>query len=203
MSYVLHLPAKNKELYGHLLKEKYTRNFVKPDIDIVIPITLDQVDNSLLIKQIHNSGYDYYNCIDKEIVWEKADKVRYVLKSLQMCPNEYIILLDGNDTVFTDNLTNIVETFNEYPDTGLVFNAEVYYYKKLKKSCLNGGVCFGKKEDMIKFYTDACMYLSMDKKKFPSEQKYLLASLSNNKKIARIDTKEILFKCFNYEFNGK
>ena len=205
MSYLLHLPAKNKELYGDQLKEWFEKKptFIKPDnVDIIIPITLDQIDDSLLIKQIHNSGYNYYNCIDKEIKWGKADKIKYIYDTLLMCNNEYVLILDGNDIVFTNDLTNIINSFHIY-DADIVYNAEIYKLSNGKMHyALNGGACFGTKEGVLKFYTDALDFLNNDKEKFPSEQKYLLQSLFKNSETTAVDCKRELFVCYNYEFKG-
>lgn len=205
MSFLLHLPAKNKDLYGNQLIEHFNNKptFIKPDnIDIVIPITLDQIDNSLLIKQIYNSGYDYYNCIDQEIKWEKADKIIYICETLEMCKNDYVMILDGNDTIFTDDLTNIFDAFNQY-DADIVYNAEIYQLENNKMHyALNGGACFGTREGVIHFYQDALDFLYKDKEKFPSEQKYLLNSLLKNPQTTAVDCKRLLFTCYNYEFKG-
>ena len=203
MSYILHLPAKNKELYGKQLIENYEKKqtFHKPDnLDIVIPITLDQIDNSLLIKQIHNSGYNYYNCIDKEIKWEKADKLLYVYNSLKLCKNEYALILDGNDIVILKDLDNIINDFLEY-DSTIIYNSEIYRYKRLTKCCYNGGACIGKVEDLLKFYELAISFLNKKEKKYPSEQPYLLKAISKYPKV-RTDGQRKLFICYNYEFRG-
>ena len=199
MSYVLHLPSKNKELYGYLLEDNHTKLFHKPDnLDIVVPITLDQVDSSLLIKQIHNSGYDYYNCIDKEVIWERADKLIYIYNSLKLCKNEYAIVLDGNDTVILKDLDSIIDDFKKY-NTKIVYNSEIYNYRGQMKYCYNGGVCIGKVADLLEFYELAISFLDKTPRKYPSEHPYLLKAI-NKWHNTRCDGQRALFICYNYEF---
>ena len=207
MSYILHLPDKNKILYKNLLQENYTLRFNKPDnIDIVISITPNQIEDSFLIKQLTLNNYNFYNSIENNVQWLKYDKPIYIYQSLLMCNNEYSLILDGNDTVILKDLDDIIEDLLKY-DLDIIFNAEIYTYKKLKKGCLNGGVCFGKTDKLLEFYRDVIYFLNEDllnrKNIYPSEQKYLLKALSKHKDRVTIDNKRRFFICYNYEFKGE
>ena len=209
MSYVLHLPSRNKIIYENLLKTNYDKIFNKPDnIAIIIPITLNQIDNSYLIKQLKMNGYDYYNSITKNIIWKPYEKPIHIYNSLKICKEEYSLILDGNDTIITDNLDNMINDLNSYKIKA-VYNAEIYKSKKLpnfKHICCNGGIVFGETKYLLNFYKQVVEYINNlpteRKSKCNSEQPFINKAMRYFDDIG-VDYNEILFKCFNYQFKGE
>ena len=206
MSYILHLPSKNKILYKRLLEENYKKKIYKPDnISIIIPITPNQVEDSYLIKQLKLSNCNYYNPISEDIIWKDYKKPPYIYEALKDINTEYVLILDGNDTVILKDLKDLIDDFNLY-NKKAIYNAEIYtskQFKNFRKCCCNGGGVFGKTNYLLDFYKRVTDRIN----KFPiktldeinNEQPFINYSMDND---IGIDEQEIIFKCFNYQFKG-
>jgi hypothetical protein len=204
---VAHFPDKLKEKYKDFINTNKEIIFSKPDnIDIISPITKDQI--SPLDYQLNKNNISYINPLrNKDINWNQPDKIKYVLEGLKISNNEYALILDGNDVIILNDLTNLIDIFNTY-NKKIIYNADVFRYPNIiiekerpfRFSKLNAGICFGKREDLIVFYEKALNFYNNSNKENKTEQFYI-RNVAKDDENVDIDYECRFFQIFYVDFN--
>lgn len=205
-----HFPGKTKQEFFDLINKVKDIKFALPDnITIISLITPEQIPYSPLVYQVIENNYKYLNIVnDRYMRWEKANKAKLIYESLLQSPTEYSLILDGNDVVILDDLTDIINRFNAYGKK-VLFNPTFYMYphikvddvpnrEKLGKYCyLNAGCCFGKTLDLINFYKKVKNEINKDNHPIESEQYYVRKVFDKNQDTVFFDYKCSIFQCFH------
>ena len=124
-----HFPGETRYKYDQLINEfkniKFKNNI---DVTIISPITKDFLASSPLHHQLVLNEYKYINTLyDRYMKWEKISKIDAIIDSLMMCKTKYSLILDGNDVVILDDLTDIINRFDEY-NVKILFNPTIYMF---------------------------------------------------------------------------
>ena len=205
-----HFPGQTKNQFYNILQQALNIKFKIPEnITIISPITPDQIPYSPLVTQLVNNNYKYINIVyDRYMRWEKSQKPFLIYDSLLQCPTEYALILDGNDVVIMDDLTDIIDRFNTY-NKKVLFNPTFYMYphikvddvpnrEKLGKYChLNAGCCFGKTIDLINFYKEVKKEVNKDHCPVDSEQYYVRKVFNKHQDEVFFDYKCKIFQCWH------
>lgn len=219
---IAHFPGntKNEKVNINILEEYSHYHFHKPDnIGIVCAITDDKKEKSYLLKQLDESGYDYYNSLSgHNVLWSPQNKILHVLNSLKMCTEEYALILDGTDVVIMSDLDDIVKRFNTY-NKKILYNATIWMYPHIivdivenrgqygQYCFLNAGCAFGKTSDLIEFYEKAWNLVKSDINPISSEQYYIRKVFDTHQDDVFFDWECKIFQCwhkqeYKYENNG-
>lgn len=204
-----HFPGQTKIQNKELIEELVKRKFSKPDnIGFVCPVTKDQLDNPLM-KQLSLNGYTYYNSLaDRDILWQPERKILHVLNSLKMCKEEYALVLDTNDVVILDDLTDIIERFETY-NKKIIYNSTIWMYPheiiddvknrgQYGTYCfLNAGCAIGKTSDLIEFYEYAWDMLCKIAHPVSSEQYYIRKAFDKRQDDVFFDWDCRVFQCWH------
>ncbi len=205
-----HFPGQSKIQFNNIMQVAVHTKFELPEnITIISPITPDQIPNSPLVYQIVNNGYKYLNLVhNRYMLWDKAQKAKIIYESLLNCPTEYALILDGNDVVIMDDLTDIIDRFNTY-NKKVLFNPTFYMYPHIKvdevpnraqlgKYCyLNAGCCFGKTLDLINFYKEVKQEINKVHHPVDSEQYYVRKIFDKHQDTVFFDYKCSIFQCWH------
>jgi hypothetical protein len=214
--FVLHFAGKSKKIFKRDLFLLRDTIIQKPNnIDIVSPLTDDQIKDSVLIYQLDKNNIPYINPLkNRNIVWKQPEKIKYVLEGLKQSNNEYCLILDGNDTVIVKDLANLIEIFNTY-NKKIVFNASIETYPAMQiekvtpKSKigpfnnLNSGIVFGKTNDLIDFYEKVSDFYDSSNKDNPTEQYYIRNVYKDYTDEITIDNECKLFQVYFKNFVRK
>lgn len=205
-----HFPGQTKNQFYSILQEAQKIKFKLPDnITIISPITPEQIPYSPLVGQLVNNNYKYLNIVyNRYMRWEKANKAKLIYDSLLQCETEYALILDGNDVVIMDDLTDLVDRFNKY-NKKVLFNPTFYMFPHIKvddvpnreqlgKYCyLNAGCAFGKTIDLINFYKEVKKEINKDNTPVDSEQYYVRKVFNKHQDEVFFDYKCSIFQCWH------
>ena len=214
--YVAHFPGETRKIEKDLLTEFSNRIITKPDnLDIVCVMTKDHKDTAPLIKQLNASNVKYYNYIeDRDLMWNREEKVYYVLESLKMCDKEYTLILDGDDVAILTDLDGIIKEFNSY-NKNIIYNATIWMYphiiiehienrRQYGDYCfLNAGCCIGKTSDLIDFYEEVWDLIKYKSNPINSEQYYIRKVFGKHQDTVFFDYDCRIFQCWHkprYEY---
>lgn len=179
-------------------------------ITIVSVMNEECFNNSFLVKQCKTNNIDLiipkYTFDIKKEEWKNTTKIISIIKTLKEIDTEYVLILDGRDTCILNNLDDdFIKYFEEF-NCDILFNSQVFPFplNQLKGNTdyLNAGVCLGKKESLLKFYSECSNHIEdvyLLKNGSPSEQ-YII-----KKVVGYIDLKvkvDIENKLFTYNSNN-
>ena len=205
-----HFPGQTKKIYKDLMYDLADRHFNLPDnIDIISVIKKETIPISPLHKQLTLNNYSYINSIkDRNMLWNKNKKIKYVLDSLYVATKEYCLILDGNDVAILSDLDNIVELFESY-NKKVLFNASIWMFPhviiehvkdryKYNPYCfLNAGCCFGKTKDLIDFYEYAYNVYKESLTDVDYEQYYIRKAFDKKQDEVFFDYDCKIFQCWH------
>ena len=208
MSYIAHCFGESYDKAKEWLKSNCSNVLqIDPRISIISVMNKECYDNSILVKQCA------YNSILLNIPsslleisseqWINTLKIEGIINELIQISTEYVLILDGYDTCILKNLdSSFIQKFNDMKcDISFNYQLACYpseFFKKTKVHHLNAGVCFGKRNALLKFYQECASnnkeykYISKYNNK-PSEQYIVkLTALNSDLKI-NIDSQGQLF----------
>lgn len=188
--YVLHLPGRGKKKLGTFL-DRWEQVSVNKDVTVVTIATPDVIDNCVLIKQLKESNIQFINGSDYVELyhqWKKVDKLPMMCAALERVTTPYVLIMDANDAIITNNIDEeFIEKWKEF-DSPLVYNSSEYLYPKIfphpkevyydaflySQHYLNAGVAFGETWFAKKFYEEAFSQSNRSEYlPFDSEQYYV------------------------------
>lgn len=204
--YVMHFPGSGKVYYDY--KEAASDITIEKSdlITIISPMTPDYIEDSVMVKQLRNSGIDFVNPIDVPKI-SIPQKIPFILKALKEVETPYCLVMDGGDTCFGGK--NLDEEFIEkYKSLGkpVIYNGTTkrfpdiaiepigYFLTNGGFSFLNAGVCFGTTEGLIKVYEKAQELRGKIQSRWESEQMYIRHARVKLPDIIGVDSKNILFR---------
>jgi len=199
IQYILHFPGMNfEESSKDFTFYKDLKFEVSPEISL-ISVFNSTCEDSILCQQCKNNNLNLINSDAALAVpdgkWYQPDKIDFILECLYKVNTKYALVMDSRDVIIVNDLTNnFISTF-ESLNTPFIFNAQpnrypniqiepmkVYLYKSQVRF-LNGGVSFGLREELIKFYEYARLIRDNNGSGFinngvPSEQFFLRIALT-------------------------
>ena len=143
----------------------------------------------LLIPQLKRSNIKYINTVPLGIEFNNVMKIPYIVQSLKNVNTEYVLILDAFDVLFSEDNTNILDTFNTF-NKKLVFNASKNNYPDEEIDIIknrdmlgpfkyfNAGCCLGETSYTLDFYKK-CLEIITIENPHKSEQ-YILRHIFNN-----------------------
>lgn len=212
--YVLHFPGSAINTIGkyHTNVNKDRIFEVSKDITIISIISKDYAGTTTLEHQLNTNNIKMLNSAKNETEWDNTKKIKYILESLEQVKTEYVLILDGRDTIIVDNLTD--DFLNEYKafNKDIVFNSGTQPFPKIAveplseiksipgySKYLNAGICIGKKDSLIKFYNE-CEKIRLTLPDNKSEQLIVRMARQNNLDIVGVDYQCDLFRvCHLYD----
>lgn len=125
-------------------------------------------DESFIVKQCGYNNIPIFNTAINEQKWNNCMKINHILECLKQIETDYILILDGRDTLIVNDLdATFIEKYLSYK-IPIVYNATPIPYPNtvieplqelLKISgthkFLNAGICVGTKEALVEFYKQA------------------------------------------------
>lgn len=161
MSYLLHAFGKTFEnLQDYFLNNKDLELSLSPYISIVSIMNESCYENSTLVYQCQKNNIEIYNdnSLYKTTEWNNLMKIQGILNIIDSINTEYILFLDGKDTVILKDIDeSFIEKFKTF-NADIVFNYHSFPFPKCvegeKLHYINAGVCFGRKDALKKFYTE-------------------------------------------------
>lgn len=205
-----HFPGQTKIKNKNLINELSTTHFYLPDnIDIISVITKDQINSSPLHNQLQSNNYKYINPLrNRFMLWSRVGKVEHVLKALNSATKEYSLILDGNDVVILNDLTNIINLLKSY-NKKIIYNPTINLYphvildnvpnrEQYGKYCyLNAGCCFGETEELKNFYEYTYELINNEYNPIDSEQYYIRKAFDKNQDKVFFDYECKIFQCWH------
>lgn len=205
--YILHFPGSGIQGHEYIINDNLTREItIDSNLSIISIMNKKYWDVSPLRCQCENNNIKIYNSALEEKQWNNTLKINYILKSLQEIETKYVLILDGRDVVICNNLDRkFIEKFKtfNYP---IIYNGTPCMYPEVpietlsdiiqikgKQKYLNAGVCLGRKDALIDFYTRA----EKINRKYPdndSEQFIIRLTRESNKDLAFWDTDNKIFR---------
>lgn len=202
--YILHFPYRFKRDYKEVMFD-YAENVkiqLPENISLISPITADKIDESPLHLQCELSNVKYYNYEKiNEQKWRKELKPYYINEILQDITTDYCIILDGSDTVFCDDATDIIEKFNTC-DKDIIYNDNMSKTPSVvpgKYQCfyhhINGGACIGKIAALKEIYGEIAKRIPNTN--IHNEYGHLEISYINHRNIISVDSDVKIFQLIN------
>lgn len=205
-----HFPGKTKASNMYLINQFKDIIFKLPDnVTILSPITADKIPSSPIHYQIALNGYKYINPVaDRLMLWNRANKANIIYQGLQYCPTEYCLIVDGNDVVIMNDLTDIINKFNVY-NKDILYNPTCYMYPHIvvdsvenrdelgKYNYLNAGCCIGKTQSLLKFYKEVKNEVNNTYHPIDSEQYYIRKIFDKHQDTVFFDYKSLIFQCWH------
>lgn len=159
---VLHFNGRSQYNHNSLFSDCMNVNLEKTD-NFEIISCWDRDDKCILNKQLSKNNISLKNSyIKTDKRWDNRYKIECFLNALKESNSDIIMLLDGNDVLFTD-FSNIIDKFKNY-NTKILFQAGTYDYpisgieeiRTIPGSFgfehLCAGCCIGYKDYLIEFY---------------------------------------------------
>jgi hypothetical protein len=159
-----------------------------------------------LKNQLDNNKIEYKNFIDtKAGYWMNRFKIKYICDYIDQIDTDYILCLDGIDTLLSEDLSTIVNKFLRF-DTDILYNASIINYPELEYTektnsnfkYLNAGAFIGKTDSIKEFYKYIYdnFYETDDVGSVKSEQHRVRLARQNYKgKVkTRVDTGCVIFQ---------
>lgn len=167
--YVLHFPGNGMLGSKEHMEENIDRKIsISDEISIISIMNKVCYDTSVLRQQCDNNQIKIINTAYDVENWINTIKIPHILQSLSLVDTRYCLILDGRDTLLVNDIDDtFIDTYKSL-GAPIIYNAtDVRYPKtrieplqdiikiKTKHRYLNAGVCVGKTESLIDFYTKA------------------------------------------------
>lgn len=167
--YILHFPGTGISGHEYMIERELDRKIKISDNLSIISIMEQKCWQSSPIKiQCQNNRIPIYNPAFHETSWNNTLKIKYILQSLNDLLTDYILILDGRDTLIVNDLDDkFISRFKQL-NQPIIYNGTPVAYPKIsvetlqeliqingKQKFLNAGVCIGERTALINFYTKA------------------------------------------------
>ena len=167
--YILHFPGTGIEGHEYIIERELNRTIKISDNLSIISI-MDQKcwETSPIKIQCKNNNISILNPALKETSWNNTLKIKYILQSLNEIATDYVLILDGRDTLIVNNLDDAFINKFKQLNKPIIYNGTPVAYPKIsvetlqeliqikgKQKFLNAGVCIGERNALIDFYTKA------------------------------------------------
>lgn len=211
--YILHFPGTGIKGNENIIQENIERTIkISNDLSIISIMNQSCYDNSFIVKQCKKNNIKIHNSALFERKWNNTLKIKHILKCLEAIKTNYVLILDGRDTLIINDLDNGFINKYEAFNKPIVFNGTPLAYPqkiieplqevikiKGKQRFLNAGVCIGKKKELQIFYERALQI----NQKYPfnnSEQYIIRIARKENPNLACHDENNKLFRiCHQYD----
>lgn len=205
--YVLHFPGTGLEIGQSIVDENLDRSIVISDKLSIISIMNRQCwDSSPVRMQCEHNSIPLYNTAISETHWSNTLKISHILKSLELVNTQYVLIVDGRDVTFVNDLDNkFIQTFESfncpiiyngtpvaYPEVAIEPLHEILSHKG-KQKFLNAGVCIGDRKALIEFYTVAYQ-IHLNNPGNKSEQLIIRKARQKHPNLASFDEYNKLFR---------
>lgn len=205
--YILHFPGSGLDTFQYILDENLNREIIISDnLSIISEMNKKCWDSSPLKQQCELNNIKIYNSAIEEAQWNNTKKIQYILKDLQKIKTDYVLILDGRDVSIVNNLDdNFIQKFESfnypiiyngtpaaYPEVPIESIQEIMKIKG-KQKFLNAGVCIGKKDALINFYSEA-QKINNQYKDNDSEQLIIRLARTKNPNLASWDSDNYIFR---------
>ena len=205
--YVLHFPGTGIKGHEYIVEENLDRKItISNNISIVSIMNESCWTNSPIRTQCENNNVQIYNTAMNEVRWNNVLKISHILKCLEQINTDYVLIVDGRDTILVNNLDEeFLDKFKQF-NCPIVYNGTPIAYPNIriepiqelirikgKQRYLNAGVCIGRKEALKEFYTKAEEIC----KSYPnatSEQLIIRKTRLLNPELATWDTENDIFR---------
>jgi hypothetical protein len=151
--------------YGYMAVADYFKQQpVAVPQNVTIITACNNPGTSMLIEQLGKNGIAFINKAKKGGSWSNLKKPACISKALEEVTNEYVLILDAADVLFTGTgLDRLLDSFDGY-GKDLIFNATKSNYPnelidripdrdfRGEFRYLNAGCCFGKTGAAVEFY---------------------------------------------------
>lgn len=198
--YACHFPGGGKQKYLDKFGYNVNRIFtISDDISIISLMNTECKEKSLLDKQLAHNSIKYFNSKlalnTPSSLWNNSLRAKMIVDLLKEIKTKYVLILDGNDVLITNNLDDDFIKKFESLNCSVLFN----FTNTLSPGNLNAGVCFGVREDLLKIYSELA-----NKVKFFKIVEYddqaCLTNICKNKDFVKLDEENLLFGCFHKQF---
>lgn len=178
--YVLHFPGTG--IYGneYIIERELTRQIkISNNLSIVSIMNKKCWDKSPIRIQCEYNDIPLFNSAIDESEWNNTLKIQHILNCLTQITTDYVLIVDGRDVIFVNNLDDILIDKYICLNKPIIYNGTPVAYPKIpieplhellqikgKQKFLNAGVCIGEKNALIDFYMKA----SKINKQYPNNQ---------------------------------
>lgn len=178
--YILHFPGTGINGHEYIIENNLKRNInISNNLSIVSIMDKACWETSPVRKQCEFNNISLYNTALDCNSWNNTLKINHILECLKLINTEYVLIVDGRDVIFVNDLDDTLIYKYKTFEVSIVYNGTpVAYPKKYveslqeiisvkgKQKYLNAGVCLGTKNALTEFYTKA----SEINEKYPSNK---------------------------------
>lgn len=220
--YILHFPGTGINGHEYIIENNLKRKInISNNLSIISIMDKTCWEASPVRKQCEFNNISLYNPALNCTSWNNTLKINYILKCLEVIDTEYVLIVDGRDVIFVNNLDDTL--IDKYKTFGvpIVYNGTpVAYPKKYveslqeiinikgKQKYLNAGVCLGTKKALTEFYTKASK-INKEHSSNKSEQYIIRLTRKLYPELATHDSENKIFRIVHQydttitEVNGK
>lgn len=203
--YAVHFPGDNTEILDRFVEYELTRKIkVNDNISMISIMNRECWNHSPLRKQCQLNDIPLYNLAINQTNWNNTIKINYIIECLKLINTEYAFISDGRDVILVNDFDDkFIEKYKEFGKP-ILYNAtpnsfpiivediNSIIHVKGNHKFLNAGVCFGRREELITFYTAALELtkFSIDRN---SEQEFIRQAYARHRDIVTYDSESKLF----------
>lgn len=167
--YILHFPGTGIEGHEYIIERELDRTIkISDNLSIVSIMEQKCWETSPLKIQCENNKIPIFNPALNETSWNNTLKIKYILQSLNEITTDYVLILDGRDTLIVNHLNDhFIQKYKQL-NKPIIYNGTPVAYPKIsietlqeliqlkgKQKFLNAGVCIGERNALIDFYMKA------------------------------------------------